>query len=123
MEAQSSALPPQPPPKESFARRYKFLWPTLLAVNLVVGGLRKKNWSIQEDFRGSKSGFVKFTWKLTEWSDVKDVNYVINYDFQEYIHRIGRTGRAGAKGTALTFFTAGNTIFAKELICILEEAG
>ncbi|KAK7835832.1 dead-box atp-dependent rna helicase 20 [Quercus suber] len=41
---------------------------------------------------------------------------------QEYIHCIGRTGRARAKGTALTFFTAGNTIFAKELICILEEA-
>ena len=56
-------------------------------------------------------------------ADVKDMNYVINYDFQGYIHRIGRTGRAGAKGTALTFFTAGNTIFAKELICILEEAG
>ena len=56
-------------------------------------------------------------------ADVKDANYVINYDFQEYIHRIGRTGRAGAKGTALTFFTAGNTIFVKELICILEEAG
>ena len=35
---QSSALPPQPPPKESFARPYKFLWPMLLAVNLAVGG-------------------------------------------------------------------------------------
>ena len=56
-------------------------------------------------------------------ADVKGANYVINYDFQEYIHRIGRTGRAGAKGTALTFFTAGNTIFSRELICILEEAG
>ncbi|KAK7851176.1 dead-box atp-dependent rna helicase 20 [Quercus suber] len=28
---------------------------------------------------------------------VKDANYVINYDFQEYIHRIGRTGKAGQK--------------------------
>ncbi|KAK7830118.1 dead-box atp-dependent rna helicase 20 [Quercus suber] len=53
----------------------------------------------------------------------QDMNYVINYDFQGYFHRIGRTGRAGAKGTALTFFTVGNTIFAKELNCILEEAG
>nr|POE55873.1 hypothetical protein CFP56_48566 [Quercus suber] len=33
----SSALPPQPPPKESLARRYKFLWPLLVAVNLAVG--------------------------------------------------------------------------------------
>ena len=56
-------------------------------------------------------------------ADVKDVNYVINYNFQEYIHCIDRNQRAGAKGAALTFFIAGNTIFAKELICILEEAG
>lgn len=60
-------------------------------------------------------------------SDVKDVKYVINYDFpgslEDYVHRIGRTGRAGAKGTAYTFFTAANARFAKDLINILEEAG
>ena len=38
MGTQSPAPPPQQPPKESFARRYKFLWPMLLAVNLAVGG-------------------------------------------------------------------------------------
>jgi ATP-dependent RNA helicase DDX5/DBP2 len=41
--------------------------------------------------------------------DVKDIRYVINYDFpnniEDYIHRIGRTGRAGAKGKSYTFFT------------------
>lgn len=60
-------------------------------------------------------------------TDVKDVKYVVNYDFpgslEDYVHRIGRTGRAGAKGTAYTFFTAANARFAKELIGILEEAG
>lgn len=60
-------------------------------------------------------------------ADVKDVKYVINYDFpgslEDYVHRIGRTGRAGAKGTAYTFFTAANARFAKELITILVEAG
>ncbi|XP_047314734.1 uncharacterized protein LOC124918731 [Impatiens glandulifera] len=34
---QFSSPPPPPPPTESFARRYKFLWPLLLAVNLGVG--------------------------------------------------------------------------------------
>ncbi|KDP40786.1 hypothetical protein JCGZ_24785 [Jatropha curcas] len=43
--------------------------------------------------------------------------------FHGYVHWIGRTGRAGAKGTAYTFFTASNARFAKELITILEEAG
>jgi ATP-dependent RNA helicase DDX5/DBP2 len=42
--------------------------------------------------------------------DVKDVKAVINYDFpqsvEDYVHRIGRTGRAGAKGQAFTFLTS-----------------
>ncbi|KAK7828323.1 dead-box atp-dependent rna helicase 20 [Quercus suber] len=60
-------------------------------------------------------------------ADVKDVKYVINYDFpgsfEDYVHRIGQTGRVRAKGTAYTFFTDANARFAKELISILEEAG
>src|SRR5690606_32650669 len=41
--------------------------------------------------------------------DVKGVSHVFNYDTpwhpDDYIHRIGRTGRAGAKGRAFTFVT------------------
>jgi len=41
--------------------------------------------------------------------DVKDISFVINLDFPEniesYVHRIGRTGRAGAQGTAISFVT------------------
>lgn len=58
---------------------------------------------------------------------MKDIKCVINYDFpsslEDYVHRIGRTGRAGAKGTALTFFTNANAKFARDLIKILQEAG
>ncbi len=39
--------------------------------------------------------------------DIENVTHVINYDapetYDDYVHRIGRTGRAGKKGTALTF--------------------
>lgn len=39
--------------------------------------------------------------------DIKDVSYVINFDtprdIESYVHRIGRTGRAGNKGTSITF--------------------
>ncbi len=38
------------------------------------------------------------------------------------MHYIGRTGRAGAKGIAYTFFTAANARHAKELLPILVEA-
>lgn len=40
---------------------------------------------------------------------MRDITHVLNYDYpnnsEDYVHRIGRTGRAGAKGTAITFFT------------------
>jgi ATP-dependent RNA helicase DeaD len=42
--------------------------------------------------------------------DVKNLAFVINYDFPQtnefYIHRVGRTGRAGATGKALTFLSS-----------------
>ena len=45
--------------------------------------------------------------------DVRDITHVINYDYpnnsEDYVHRIGRTGRAGAKGTAITLFTTEST--------------
>lgn len=61
--------------------------------------------------------------------DVKDVGVVVNYDMpvgtngaEDYIHRIGRTGRAGAKGIAYTFFTPGDKKLATELVEILTKA-
>jgi len=45
--------------------------------------------------------------------DIEDVSHVINYDVpqhpEDYVHRIGRTGRAQAKGDALTIMTAEDT--------------
>jgi ATP-dependent RNA helicase DeaD len=41
--------------------------------------------------------------------DIEDLSHVINYDLpadgEDYVHRIGRTGRAGKKGIAITFLT------------------
>ena len=58
--------------------------------------------------------------------DVSDIELVINYDFpsacEDYIHRIGRTGRAGNKGTAVSFFTPDHGKKARELVDILERA-
>ena len=51
---------------------------------------------------------------------------MINYDFptntEDYIHQIGRTGRAGRKGVAITFFTSENSKSARDLVGILREA-
>lgn len=46
--------------------------------------------------------------------DIPDVEVVINYSFplttEDYVHRIGRTGRAGKKGVAHTFFMKDNKV-------------
>lgn len=44
--------------------------------------------------------------------DIKNIDFVVNYDIpthiDDYIHRCGRTGRAGKKGTAITFYHYGS---------------
>lgn len=59
--------------------------------------------------------------------DIPNVAAVINYDFpngvEDYIHRIGRTGRAGATGEAHTFFASGDAKYARELCQVMTEAG
>jgi ATP-dependent RNA helicase DBP3 len=59
--------------------------------------------------------------------DIPQVEYVINMTFpltiEDYVHRIGRTGRAGATGIAHTFFTHADKAHAGELVNILREAG
>lgn len=60
------------------------------------------------------------------YTDVEDIKYVINYDYpntsEDYIHRIGRTGRVTQSGTAITFFTPDKQRQAKDLIAVLKEA-
>ena len=58
--------------------------------------------------------------------DVDDVKFVINFDYpncsEDYVHRIGRTGRSQRTGTAYTFFTPNNSKQAQDLVNVLTEA-
>ena len=58
--------------------------------------------------------------------DVDDITHVINFDLprqvEDYIHRIGRTGRGGATGISHTFFTDFDKSMAGALVNILQEA-
>merc|ERR1712136_705182 len=60
------------------------------------------------EFRRGTTNILVATDVAQRGLDIKDVNYVANYDLpknvEDFIHRVGRTGRAGAKGTAATFF-------------------
>ena len=67
--------------------------------------------SVLADFKSGKRPVMIATDVAARGIDVKEVKAVVNYDFpgniEDYIHRIGRTGRAGAKGIAHTFMDGG----------------
>jgi superfamily II DNA/RNA helicase len=58
-------------------------------------------------FRGDKIDVLVATEVAARGIDVEDITHVINYqcpeDEKAFLHRVGRTGRAGKKGTAVTF--------------------
>lgn len=86
---------------------------------------QERDWVLKE-FKGGNSPIMIATDVASRGLDVKDIGYVINYDMpnqiEDYIHRIGRTGRAGAKGTAFAYFSPDQSKLAKDLVKILQDA-
>jgi len=78
------------------------------------------------NFKSGVSPILVATDVAARGLDIPDVAQVINYDLPEniddYVHRIGRTGRAGNKGRAIAFFTYKNRNIAQELIQLLKDA-
>jgi superfamily II DNA/RNA helicase len=62
---------------------------------------------VLDEFKSSKIQILLATDVASRGLDIPNVSHVINYDMPEsyevYVHRIGRTGRADKKGSALTF--------------------
>lgn len=58
--------------------------------------------------------------------DVDGIQHVVNYDYpgnsEDYIHRIGRTGRSDNTGTSYAFFTENNARQASDLVNVMREA-
>jgi len=90
-------------------------------VNDIVRGLRNNNYRVEAissdfeqskreeimtDFRANKIRVLVATDVISRGVDIPQIDLVFNYDApgnaEEYVHRIGRTGRAGAEGVALT---------------------
>jgi ATP-dependent RNA helicase RhlE len=72
------------------------------------GGKRQyQRQQIVSNFRENRINILVATDVAARGLDISDITHVINYDepnnYQEYIHRIGRTGRGNSKGCALTF--------------------
>merc|ERR1719163_24694 len=83
-----------------------------------------------EALHGLKSGRVKIlcaTDVAARGLDIKGVGLVVNYDAanntEDYVHRIGRTARAGAKGFAVTFVTKQDAFKARGMIEVMQRTG
>ncbi|BDA42638.1 probable elongation factor G, mitochondrial at C-terminar half [Coccomyxa sp. Obi] len=78
-------------------------------------------------FREDKYNVLVATDVAGRGIDVPDVAAVINYDMphsiENYTHRIGRTGRAGKSGYAVTFLTMSDTEVFYDLKRLLEDSG
>ena len=73
----------------------------------IHGGLaQNKRSNIMKDFHSNKVQVLICTDVAARGLDIKNVSHVYNYDIpnspKEYIHRIGRTARAGKEGTAIS---------------------
>jgi ATP-dependent RNA helicase DDX3X len=77
-------------------------------------------------FKQSKVQILVATDVASRGLDISNVRHVINYDLphdiDDYVHRIGRTGRAGHDGFATAFFNDKNSNIASDLVVLLEEA-
>lgn len=73
-----------------------------------------------------KSNILVATDVASRGLDVKDISIVINYDMptciEDYVHRIGRTGRAGQKGASHSFLTKKELGLANDLVKILKKS-
>uniref|UniRef100_A0A0E0MIA1 RNA helicase n=1 Tax=Oryza punctata TaxID=4537 RepID=A0A0E0MIA1_ORYPU len=82
--------------------------------------------NVLNQFRTGRAPVLVATDVAARGLDIKDIRVVINYDFptgiEDYVHRIGRTGRAGATGVSYTFFSEQDWKYAGDLVKVLEGA-
>ncbi|KAM7258548.1 hypothetical protein ACFE04_014289 [Oxalis oulophora] len=76
------------------------------------------------DFKSNVCSLLIATSIAARGLDVKDLELVINFDapnhYEDYVHRVGRTGRAGKKGCAITFISEDDARYAPDLVKALE---
>ncbi|XP_018494863.1 probable ATP-dependent RNA helicase DDX46 [Galendromus occidentalis] len=78
------------------------------------------------DFKNGKFNVLVATSVAARGLDVKHLILVVNYDcpnhYEDYVHRCGRTGRAGNKGFAYTFITPDQERYAVDILKALEAS-
>lgn len=82
---------------------------------------------VMDDFKRGIFPVLVATSLAARGLDVKNLKLVINYDaprfLEDYVHRAGRTGRAGNTGLAVTFITEGEQQYSVDIAKALKQSG
>lgn len=94
--------------KENVDKVFEALEKKRYSVNKIHGGmLQKERLEVMEKFKKGEFRILIATDVAARGIDVEGISHVINFDLpvekEAYVHRIGRTGRAGSKGKAISF--------------------
>ncbi|MBE0365263.1 hypothetical protein PULV_a2029 [Pseudoalteromonas ulvae UL12] len=77
------------------------------------------------EFKEGKTRVLVATDVAARGIDIQQLQYVINYELpyiaEDYIHRIGRTGRAGEKGTAISLLSVDENWLLEEIESVLDQ--
>lgn len=96
------------------------------AVAIHSGKDQKERLWVFDQFRAGDTKVLVSTNLMGRGVDVPKVNIVLNYDLpktiSEYIHRIGRTARAGAVGKAVSFVSYSDGPLVRDLVGVMNEA-
>ncbi|MBW3529409.1 DEAD/DEAH box helicase [Shewanella sp. NKUCC06_TVS] len=85
-------------------------------------GAREK---VLQEFKQGKIQVLVATDVAARGLDIVELKYVINFELpfiaEDYIHRIGRTGRAGSAGLAITLFSQEDALLLEEVEVVLDK--
>ena len=97
------------------------------SVDKIHGGMEQRDRTkVMENFRIGYFRYLVATDVAARGIDVDKISHVINYDvpfeLESYVHRIGRTGRVGKSGQAITLFTPQEEEMIRHIEDFIEES-
>merc|ERR1712014_371396 len=91
-----------------------------------MGAQSDRDWSL-DDFKSGRAPIMVATDVAGRGLDIKGIAAVINWDAahnaEDYVHRIGRTARAGEKGLAYTFLFPDDKRKARDIVTVMQNTG
>jgi superfamily II DNA/RNA helicase len=111
--------------------KVKELYKTFKQMGLSVGEMhsdleQSQREHIMHEFKNSRVNILVATDIVSRGIDIDDISLVINYDVphdaEDYVHRIGRTARASAKGMSITFVSTEEQYKFRQIEIFLEKS-